>query len=94
MDQPSIRKRARGPVLYAAGEIPLAEEAYIDLAPFRGGRSQSVDLNQPCFSRFSTSCSSTAFQAWNSRASCRVSDAEAQPRQFADLRPSPHDHAL
>src|SRR5713226_10459857 len=76
----------------AAGEIPLAEEAYIDIAPFRGRRSQSR-LEPGPFARLQHGLLKYCVPGVDLRA-LRIADAEAQPRQFDRLAAFAHDHAL
>src|ERR1700686_5537989 len=82
----------------AAGEIPLVEEAYVDITPFRGRRSQPR-LEPRAFARLQHRRFQHGIPGVDLRA-LRVADAETQPRQFdrlpgfADDRALDHQHRL
>src|SRR5713226_9723002 len=93
MEHPFFASQAARTRSYiAAGEITLAEEAYIDIAPFRGRRSQSR-LEPGPFARLQYGLLQHRVPDIDLRA-LRVPDAEAQPRQFDRLAAFAHDHAL
>src|SRR6202022_3882156 len=89
----SFASEAKRPRSYiAAGEIPLIEEAYIDIAPFRGRRSQSR-LEPGLFARLQDGLLQYRVPGVDLRA-LRVANAEAQPRQFDRLAGFTCYHAL
>src|SRR5260370_8114278 len=93
MEHPSFASEAMRTCSYlAAGEIPLAEEAYIDIASFRGRRSQSR-LEPGRFARLQHGLLQYRVPGVDLRA-LRIADAEAQPRQFDRLSAFAHDHPL
>src|SRR5204863_5001599 len=71
------------------GEIPLAEEAYVDIASFGRRRSQPRPEGGT-FARFQHGLVQHRVPSVDLRA-LRVADAEAQPRQF-DRQPTFADH--
>src|SRR5258705_12853502 len=75
-----------------ADEITLAEEAYVDIAPFRGRRGEAR-LEPGAFARLQGGLLQHGVPGVDLGA-LRVTDAEAQPRQFDYLAGLAHDHAL
>src|SRR5258708_26953508 len=75
-----------------ADEITLAEEAYVDIAPFRGRRSEA-GLEPRAFARLQCGLLQHRVPGADLGA-LRVADAKAQPRQFDYLAGLAHDHAL
>src|SRR5258705_3248388 len=93
IDPSSLVSEPRGPWSYiAADDIPPAEEAHIDIAPFRGRRSQPR-LEQGSFARLQHGLLQYRVPGVDLGA-LRVANAEAQPRQFDRLAGFAHDHAL
>src|SRR5258707_4157745 len=77
----SFANGPRGPRSYiAGGDIPLAEEAYVDIAPFRRRRSQSR-FEPGSFARLEHRLFQYRVPGVDLGALC-VANAEAQPRQF------------
>src|SRR5260221_10534480 len=93
IDAPSFASGRRGPWSYiAADDIPPAEEAYIDIAPFRRRRSQPR-LEPGSFARLQHRLLQYRVPGIDLGA-LRVADAEAQPRQFDRLAGFADDGAL
>src|SRR5882672_7507284 len=94
IDPSSLVSGPRGPWSYiiAADDIPPAEEAYIDIAPFRRRRSQPR-LEPGSFARLQHRLLQYRVPGIDLGA-LRVADAEAQPRQFDRLAGFADDGAL
>src|SRR5258705_13886555 len=73
-----------------ADEITLAEEAYVDIAPFRGRRSEA-GLEPGAFARLQCGLLQHRGPGVDLRA-LRVADPKTQPRQIDYLAGLPHDH--
>src|SRR5215211_979692 len=76
----------------AAGQVMLAEEPYVDIAPFRGRRGEAR-LEPGAFTRLQCGLLQHRLPGVDLGA-LRVTDAETQPRQFDRLAALAHDHAL
>src|ERR1700694_374724 len=90
---PSVASGPARPCSYiTAADSPLAEEAYIDIAPFRGRRSQPR-LEPGSFARLQHGLLQYRVPGVDLGA-LRIANAEAQPRQFDRLAGFADDHAL
>src|SRR6476661_6130061 len=93
IEHPSSASAALFPRSYvAAGDVPLAEEADIDIATFRRRRGQSR-LEPGPFARIEHGLLQQRIPGVDLGA-LRVANAEAQPRQFDRLAGQADDHAL
>src|SRR5712671_7701167 len=93
MGASSFASRAAWPCSYiAGGDIPLAEEAYIDIAPFRRRRSQTR-FEPGSFARLQHGLLQHRVPGVDFGA-LRVANAKAQPRQFDRLACFADDCAL
>src|SRR6266403_4549537 len=93
IERPSSASAAPYPCsCVAAGDVPLAEEADIDIAAFRGRRSQA-GLEPGSFAWIEHGLLQQRIPGVDLGA-LRVANAEAQPRQFDRLAREADDHAL
>src|SRR5258706_13853433 len=92
IERPSSASAARYPCsCVAAGDVPPAEEADIDIAAFRGRRNQA-GLEPGSFAWVEHGLLQQCIPGVDLGA-LRVANAEAQPRQFARLSGEANDHA-
>src|ERR1700694_2499589 len=93
IEHPSVASGPARPCSYiTAADSPLAEEAYIDIAPFRGRRSQPR-LEPGSFARLQHGLLQYRVPGVDLRA-LRIANAEAQPRQLDRLAGFACYHAL